>query len=64
MVVVLVRQDADAIFNTCVVVKQIQTYMGHVKKELTEEWGVIIVFEDSVALRRALSVTTNIEFMT
>ena len=51
-----------------VVVGQIQRYMGYVKDELAEKdqlvKGVIIALEDSVALQRALSVTTNIDFMT
>jgi len=48
------------------VVGQIQRYMGYVKEELAEEYqtvkGVIIALEDDVRIRRALSVTTNIEF--
>jgi len=51
-----------------VVVGQIQRYMGYVKDELAEKnqevKGVIIALEDSVGLQRALSVTTNIDFMT
>jgi restriction system protein len=51
-----------------VVVGQIQRYMGYVKDELAEKGqdvkGVIIALEDSVGLQRALSVTTNIDFMT
>lgn len=49
-----------------VVVGQIQRYMGYVLGELaTEEQsvrGVIIALEDDLKLRRALSVTTNIDF--
>lgn len=51
-----------------VVVGQIQRYMGYVKDELCEKGqtvtGLIIALEDDLRLRRALSVTTNIEFMT
>jgi restriction system protein len=49
-----------------VVVGQIQRYMGYVKSELCESnqtvKGVIIGLEDDLKIRRALSVTTNIEF--
>jgi len=49
-----------------VVVGQIQRYMGYVKEELAESGqtvrGVIIAFEDDIRIRRALSVTSNIEF--
>jgi restriction system protein len=49
-----------------IVVGQIQRYMGYVKEELAEEGqrvkGVIIALEDDIRIRRALSVTTNIEF--
>jgi restriction system protein len=49
-----------------VVVGQIQRYMGYVKSELCETnqtvKGVIIGLEDDLKIRRALSVTTNIEF--
>ena len=49
-----------------VVVGQIQRYMGYVLAELaTEEQivrGAIIALEDDLKLRRALSVTTNIDF--
>lgn len=49
-----------------VVVGQIQRYMGYVKDELSEAdqtvQGVIIALEDDLKLRRALSVTQNIEF--
>ncbi|MGU5686363.1 endonuclease NucS domain-containing protein [Aeromonas allosaccharophila] len=48
------------------VVGQIQRYMGYVKDELCEAnqtvHGVIIALEDDLKLRRALSVTQNIEF--
>lgn len=48
------------------VVGQIQRYMGFVKEELAEDnqvvKGVIIGSEDDIRIRRALSVTTNIEF--
>lgn len=48
------------------VVGQIQRYMGYVKEELAEEGqivkGVIIALEDDLRIRRALSVTNNIEF--
>ncbi|MFJ0261002.1 endonuclease NucS [Acinetobacter baumannii] len=48
------------------VVGQIQRYMGYVKDELAEEGqqvkGLIIALEDDLRLRRALSVTQNIEF--
>lgn len=48
------------------VVGQIQRYMGYVKEELAEPnqkvHGVIIGFEDDLRIRRALSVTDNIEF--
>jgi len=48
------------------VVGQIQRYMGYVKEELAEDnqivKGVIIALEDDLRIRRALSVTTNIEF--
>jgi len=51
-----------------VVVGQIQRYMGYVKEELAEQnqtvRGVIIAFEDDIKIRRALSVTTNIDFYT
>lgn len=49
-----------------VVVGQIQRYMGYVKEELAEKnqqvKGVIIAFEDDSRMRRAMSVTNNIEF--
>ena len=51
-----------------VVVGQIQRYMGYVKDELAEKnqevRGVIIAFEDDIRIRRALSVTENIDFFT
>ena len=49
-----------------VVVGQIQRYMGYVLEELAETdqtvRGVIIALEDDLRLRRALKVTTNIDF--
>jgi len=51
-----------------VVVGQIQRYMGFVKDELSEKGqtvrGVIIALEEDKRIRRALSVTTNIDFYT
>lgn len=48
------------------VVGQIQRYMGYVKEELAESnqevRGIIIALEDDLRIKRALSVTTNIEF--
>ena len=48
------------------VVGQIQRYMGYVKEELAEDdqlvRGVIIALEDDLRIKRALSVTNNIEF--
>lgn len=48
------------------VVGQIQRYMGYVKEELAEKnqevKGAIIGLEDDLKIKRALSVTTNIEF--
>jgi restriction system protein len=48
------------------VMGQVQRYMGYVAGELAEEGqnvrGVIIALEDDLRLRRALSVTTNIDF--
>jgi len=48
------------------VVGQILRYMGYVKEELAEDnqtvKGVIIGLEDDVRIRRALAVTSNIEF--
>jgi len=49
-----------------VVVGQIQRYMGYIKDELAEQnqkvKGVIIGLEDDIRIKRALSVTQNIEF--
>jgi restriction system protein len=51
-----------------VVVGQVQRYMGYVQDELAEKGqrvkGIIIAFEDDIRMRRALSVTQNIEFYT
>lgn len=48
------------------VVGQIQRYMGFVKEDLAEHnqnvKGVIIGFDDDLKIKRALSVTTNIDF--
>lgn len=48
------------------VVGQIQRYMGYVKEELAEPnqevKGIIIALEDDIRIKRALSVTNNIEF--
>ena len=48
------------------VVGQIQRYMGFVKEDLAEYnqnvKGVIIGFDDDLKIKRALSVTTNIDF--
>ena len=48
------------------VVGQIQRYMGYIKEDLAESHqevkGIIIGSEDDLKIRRALSVTTNIEF--
>lgn len=48
------------------VVGQIQRYMGYVLEELVEEnqtvKGIIIALEDDIRIKRALSVTSNIEF--
>ena len=48
------------------VVGQIQRYMGFVKEDLVEYnqnvKGVIIGFDDDLKIKRALSVTTNIDF--
>ena len=55
-------------FASDVVVGQIQRYMGYVKDELAEKGqivkGVIIAHEEDARLKRALSVTQNIEFLT
>lgn len=49
-----------------VVVGQVQRYMGYVLGELAEEGqsvrGVIIALEDDLRLRRALAVTSSIDF--
>jgi restriction system protein len=51
-----------------VVIGQCQRYMGYVKEELAEKnqdvRGAIIAFEDDLKIRRALSVTQNIDFYT
>lgn len=51
-----------------VVIGQVQSYMGYVKEELAEKGqrvrGVIIALEDDLRLRRALSVTKDIDFYT
>jgi len=51
-----------------VVVGQTLRYMGYVKEELAEKdqivKGVVIALEDDIRLRRALTVTHNIEFYT
>ena len=48
------------------VVGQIQRYMGYIRDEIAEEGqsvkGVIIALEDDMSIKRALSVTNNIEF--
>jgi restriction system protein len=48
------------------VIGQIQRYMGYVKEELAEPnqtvRGVIIALEEDVRIKRALSVTSNIDF--
>ena len=48
------------------VVGQIQRYMGFVKEELAEPHqtvkGIIIGLDDDIRIKRALAVTTNIEF--
>ena len=48
------------------VVGQIQRYMGYIKNEFLEEGqtvkGAIIALEDSLKIKRALSVTNDIEF--
>lgn len=49
-----------------VVVGQIQRYMGYIKEEVAEAnqivKGVIIGLDSDTRLKRALSVTSNIEF--
>jgi len=48
------------------VVGQIQRYMGYIKDEIAESdqevKGIIIAFDDDQRIRRALSVTNNIDF--
>lgn len=48
------------------VVGQVQRYMGYVKDELAEDnhqvRGAIIALDDDIRIKRALSVTTNIDF--
>ncbi|MBP9853390.1 MAG: DUF1016 family protein [Candidatus Omnitrophica bacterium] len=48
------------------VIGQLQRYMGYVKEELAEVnqtvKGIIVALEDDVRIKRALSVTNNIEF--
>ena len=48
------------------VIGQIQRYMGYVTEELSEDnqvvKGVIIALDDDLRIKRALSVTQNIEF--
>ena len=48
------------------VVGQIQRYMGFVNEELLEDGqtvkGIIIALEDDLRLKRALSMTNNIDF--
>lgn len=48
------------------VIGQIQRYMGYVQEELAEDdqtvQGIIIALEDDLRIRRALAVTSNIEF--
>ncbi len=48
------------------VVGQVQRYMGYVQEEVADKdqkvRGVIIALEDDLRLKRALSVTTNIDF--
>ena len=47
-------------------VGQIQRYMGFVNEELLEDGqtvkGIIIALEDDLRLKRALSMTNNIDF--
>ena len=47
-------------------VGQIQRYMGYIKDEVAEDdqsvKGIIIAFEDDQRIKRALSVTNNIDF--
>ena len=48
------------------VVGQVQRYMGYIKDEFLESEqnvkGVIIALEDDLRIKRALSVTSGIEF--
>lgn len=48
------------------VVGQVQRYMGFVKEEVAEDGqevkGIIIAFDDDTKIKRALSVTNNIDF--
>ena len=48
------------------VIGQVQRYMGYVKEALAEDHqtvrGMIIALEDDLKIKRALSVTTNIDF--
>jgi restriction system protein len=50
------------------VVGQVQRYMGYIKDEIAEDnqevKGVIIAFENDLKIKRALSVTKNIDFYT
>ena len=50
------------------VVGQVQRYMGYIKAEVAEPnqevKGLIIALEDDIRIKRALSVTTNIDFYT
>ena len=50
------------------VIGQIQRYMGFIKDELCNEQqtvkGLIIALEDNLRIKRALSVTNNIDFYT
>jgi restriction system protein len=50
------------------VVGQVQRYMGYIKDEVAEDnqevKGVIIAFENDLKIKRALSVTKNIDFYT
>lgn len=50
------------------VIGQVQRYMGYVKEEIAEDnqevKGVIIAFESDLKIKRALSVTKNIDFYT
>jgi restriction system protein len=50
------------------VIGQVQRYMGYIKEEVAEDNqevnGVIIAFESDLKIKRALSVTKNIDFYT